>query len=121
MRTPAIALLLLFVPTMLIAYDDLFSGNKLKELMDHKDPVVTPQVVHDRGIAQGFVMGVAGVLSTGEYYCPPTGSTQSQAYDVVKKYLEDHPENRYLPAHFLVAEALKQSFPCSVWREGGVK
>jgi len=111
MRTLTIALLLLFVPTMSIAYDgsfrERFDGNELKEFMDYKD-----STRFQSGFAQGFVMGLSIGLSGIGYFCPPPGSIQGQGYDVVKKYLEDHPENRHESAAVLAMDALRQSFPC---------
>jgi hypothetical protein len=44
--------------------------------------------------------------------CPGKGVTNEQVVDVVVKWLEDHPENRELPAPYIIMESLNKAFPC---------
>lgn len=44
--------------------------------------------------------------------CRPTAVTYPQIADVVKRYLEEHPESRHKGASFLVAEAIYYAWPC---------
>ena len=71
--------------------------------------------------SQSDVVGVAyttGVLDSegwvakGLPYCPPAGVVNSQAIDIVKRYLADRPEERHKPAPLLIYTALSKAFPC---------
>jgi len=62
------------------------------------------------GVCYGIVTGVVQVSSAR--FCVPKGVIGSQLFDVVKKYLRDHPERRHLSAGVFVEEALQRTFPC---------
>jgi Ssp1 endopeptidase immunity protein Rap1a len=69
------------------------------------------------GICLGFVAGIADVMGTGSAIlgskaCIPEHGTAAQARDVVKRFLEQHPERRLYFATGLVADALADAFPC---------
>ena len=69
------------------------------------------------GICLGYVMGITDVMSTGSAIlgwraCLPLQVAATLAQDVVKQYLEQHPERRHYAAAGLVAEALAGAFPC---------
>jgi hypothetical protein len=69
------------------------------------------------GVCLGFVVGVADVMGTGSAIlgrraCLPSPVAGGQAQDVVKRYLERHPEARHYAAVSLAAEALEEAFPC---------
>ena len=67
----------------------------------------------------GFIAGAwAGALIEGSVYHPgkpnfviPNEANLSQLKDVVVKFLNEHPEQRHLPAGVLVLLALKEAFP----------
>src|SRR5688500_17634980 len=61
------------------------------------------------GNCVGYVWGVAGALD-GSSFCLSKGVQQRQVIDVVKRWLDDHPEVRHFAASCLVAEALKEKF-----------
>ena len=89
-----------------------YTGNILYDFM-------TSQVVGERGAAIAYVAGVADAdeltVTTRRIappFCIPKGVTGSQATDVVKKYLEVHPEQRHYPAAGLVVVAFAEAFPC---------
>lgn len=66
----------------------------------------------------GYVSGVvdmnavAAVRRGSPVFCLPAHVTVQQAIDVVRKFLEDHPEKRHAAAADMVAEALSRGFPC---------
>jgi hypothetical protein len=69
------------------------------------------------GLCMGFVMGIADAMSTGNailgtMMCLPEHVTGEQAQDVVKQFLEQHPERRHYTATTIAADALKEAFPC---------
>ena len=60
----------------------------------------------------GYVAGVAAGSQIRATFCLG-GVTSNQLRDVVKFWLRDHPEKRNLAGSLLVAEALKEKFPCN--------
>ena len=68
-------------------------------------------VYFERGFCQGYIIGVINTLSQ-RVFCFPDSATAGQAEDVVKQWLEGHPEVRHLAAERLVALALFEAFPC---------
>ena len=88
-----------------------YTGNELWSLCSGKSDYAS-------GVCIGFVAGVADTLAVGTGIlglgraCFPEQVTEGQARDVVKRYLEQHPERRHYTAANLVAEALVEAFPC---------
>ena len=103
MKTLAIAVLLLFVPTASIA-EYFYDGTQLQLYM--KEGVV------GESIATGYVAGVVDSFDGIGIFCAPVGITLLQLVAIVKKYLEENPERWHITASKLVAEALQKSFPC---------
>ena len=69
------------------------------------------------GLCAGFVVGIADAMSNvtgilGRRACIPLPVSRGQVLDVVKRYLEQHPETRHDSAVSLVAQALSEAFPC---------
>jgi Rap1a immunity proteins len=64
------------------------------------------------GACVGYVMGVASSLE-GSAFCFPAGVEKGQIVDVIKRWLEDHPELRHYAASSLITSALKERFPCN--------
>lgn len=64
----------------------------------------------------GYVTSIAHVMSTGAVVGGFTACTQgaanTQMVEVVKRFLERHPEARQNAAGRLVAQALAETFPC---------
>ena len=66
-----------------------------------------------------YILGAADVLmlnddteTTMQSPCPSAGVTEQQIAEVVVKWLSDHPEQRHLPAPYIVMTALNEAFPC---------
>ena len=64
-----------------------------------------------------FIYGyVEGVIDARQYiadgYCIPSPVQARQLRDVVCMYIQNNPQNRQIPAGYLVIEALKQAWPC---------
>jgi hypothetical protein len=90
---------------------DATTGNDLWSKCTSKDGVF------DRAICDGYVAAISEAMGppNGVYdfrACFPERSTRGQLVDVVKQYLDRHPEQRHLPAVTLVANALATAFPC---------
>jgi hypothetical protein len=62
------------------------------------------------GTCVGYIWGVAGVLE-GSSFCLK-GVQPNQLVDVIKRWLDDHPEVRHYAASSLIETALKEKFPC---------
>ena len=52
------------------------------------------------------------VVSHGIYCLPPAGIVNDQMVRVVKKYLDEHPEELHQSARILILFALREAFPC---------
>jgi hypothetical protein len=89
------------------------SGNRLYEDCSSEN-------YFNRGYCGGYVVGIvdtieamqaSGVLPESAL-CIPEGATKGQLADVVRQYLDDHPERRHADAGSLVPEALGTAFRC---------
>lgn len=80
------------------------SGNKL--LSDHNSNHSV-----EKGIALGFVMGVADA-GNGILFCAPRTSTAGQLQDMVMATLNNHPEIRHLRANEIIEYTLRRAWPC---------
>jgi hypothetical protein len=97
-------LALLMAPMVAQAQNNGFwTGNELLSRMQDEAIVA-------RGVALGYVSGVADTLD-GSAYCSPQ-ITAGQARDVVKLFLERNPGYRHYSAAVLVGAALKEQWPC---------
>jgi hypothetical protein len=89
---------------------DMMTGNELWSLCTSKE-------VSERLLCDGYVTAISEAIGppNGVYSqlaCLPENGTRGQFIDVVKRYLESHPERRHLPAVGLVGNALSSAFPC---------
>jgi hypothetical protein len=64
------------------------------------------------GLCMGFIMGVHDLASGSNEVCAPKGVTIGQVMDVVKKYLNDHPEKGHYSADSVIWIALQEVWPC---------
>jgi hypothetical protein len=83
------------------------------ELLDY----CTSQDASERGYCYGYVNAIAEAERrpagfNGWYNCLPAESTRKQLVDVVKRWLDQHPEQRHYSAAGLIAQALSEAFPC---------
>lgn len=63
------------------------------------------------GFYEGYVDGVFDAYN-GILICSPNNIKAGQVFDIVFKYLQNHPENRNLSANYLVLKALQEVWPC---------
>src|SRR5262249_14851632 len=103
----AVALLLVSVASVDAAF---FDGNKLKELVDARNRVDTNRTRDgdylDAALFTGYVLGVADALE-GILICTSEGIKARQLVGLVKKYVEDHPEDWNIKGDLLVHRALQ--------------
>ena len=89
----------------------LYSGNDLWSRCSGKGDL-------NIGLCGGFVVGITDAMMgsgggiSGRRACIPLSVLVEQITDVVKRYLEQHPEQRHYSAASLVAQALSETFPC---------
>jgi hypothetical protein len=72
-----------------------------------------------QGICYGFVSAIAEAARHpdglyGVHVCLPEESTWQQTVDVVKRWLNLHPEERHYAASGNVTKALAAAFPCKL-------
>jgi hypothetical protein len=72
------------------------TGNQLKECSE--------------AFFEGYVVGATDGVHFGA--CIPEGVTNDQVYEVVRKYLKDHPEELHLHAVTLIKKAFIKAWPC---------
>ena len=87
-------------------------GNALHKVCQYPNVEFFPY-----GDCLGYTSGVSDVMTGGNIVdglraCIGTNVSRGQAKDVVKRWLENHPQYRHLPARSLVAAALAEAFPC---------
>ena len=78
-------------------------GNRLHGYANSDDPV-------QLSIFFGYVTGV--VDAHWGALCIPKDASSAQIKDMVKVYLEDHPEERHHTADSIVINAINEAFPC---------
>ena len=95
--------LILLAATPVMAID----GNILKHYADADDKLSSS---YGSGLFVGYVLGVRE--ETLSKLCIPEGVIHGQSLDVIKKYLNDHPEELHLPASALILKAIQAAWPC---------
>jgi len=63
------------------------------------------------GIYEGYVFGVFDAYNQ-ILICSPQNVRGGQVFDIVFKYLQNHPEERNKAADFIVLKALSRVWPC---------
>jgi hypothetical protein len=107
----ALATVLALWPWVALAVDanGLVDGNKLMRWCEDK-----PDDSFLRGLCLGYVEATADTLMAERpgRQCISRDVTFGQLEDVVRTYLQEHPEKRQYGANVIVASALTQAFPC---------
>ena|SRR5271157_2858272 len=100
------------------------TGNWLKECtdkgeqafaaMDKGEGASTSEVGEAAVFAAIFFGYVEGVTDQGwsPAPCIPEGADRKQIFEVVRKYLKDHPEELDLRATTLIQKAVNEAWPC---------
>lgn len=96
-------------PSICIADDMPSDGNRLYEEYQHYKNGETTYLA---GHYMGYVQGVADAIN-GELFCIPNSVKNMQLFDIVGKSLEQYPELRHKTKSWLVATALRKSYPCA--------
>lgn len=108
--------LMALVPTAVLAQIALYpeSGNWLHEQYQGFKVKRSPEQV----VYAYYVYGVVdaeirrGLLGEKGSWCQPPGVLMTQYLDIVGRYLEAHPERRYILRAGLIVEALAEAWPC---------
>ena len=118
-------MVLCFVATLLITASAMArTGNWLKECteragqafaaMDKGEKASITEVGEAAVFAAIFFGYVEGVVDEGwsPAPCITEGVAKKQIFEVVRKYLKDHPEELDLPATTLIQKAVNKAWPC---------
>lgn len=65
-----------------------------------------------RELASGYIDAVWKEWNGGGLFCIPEVDTQALAFDAVKTYLENNPDQRYRPRRYLIVQGLRGAYPC---------
>lgn len=100
-------LLALHAPITALAYFE--TGNSLYKDLNSGDPVA-------RIASMAYISGVADATRTEPNkkiaHCIPYGVTKGQIRDIVKLFMDNHPEYRHYVAPDVITTALAVAFPC---------
>lgn len=106
------ALFSVWMVTIAPASADFYDGNRLKAAIDQTSSDEKLEKHSNLMEVLGYVEGVADAFNHVEH-CMAEGVTAGQSLDVVRQYLDGHPELRHYGAARLVKAALAKSFPCT--------
>ncbi len=70
------------------------------------------KIGYDTGWCRGLISGFLEEMSWRENICVPDGVTHTQAWRVVKKYLDDNPTLLHKRYSVLIRTALVEAWPC---------
>ena len=106
------AIMLLSLLTISKAYASFQNGNTFyQECQPSSDYI-------NSAICMGYVEGVTDTfivltaVQKKKIVCMSSDVSARQSFDIVLKYLADHPETRNMEAEVIVMMALKNAFPC---------
>jgi len=92
---------------------DYFNGEHLQSYLSSDNE-------SQRSAAMGYVAGILDmhVVMVSSYsapplFCRPNGVSRQEARDVVKRYIEKHPEALQVFAADVITRALGEAFPCA--------
>lgn len=106
---------MLATPAQAVDGNQLFKWGKEWKRSDTQD-------ARDAGSYTGYIQGFIDLhrdladpeigIIKAKFFCLPPGAQPGQAFAVVIRYLEAHPEKHDFTASSLVASALWEAFPC---------
>jgi len=92
--------------------DFVSSGNAFLRICQPRDE----KRAFTRGVCSGYVIGVADgvamLTADSPYFCSSANVENGQKYDVVVKYIKEHPEKAHLQTPHLIVDAMIDAFPC---------
>jgi Rap1a immunity proteins len=91
------------------------SGVDVKRMLDTWSRMAVSGVSDEETMDVSFLQGyVAGTMdSMYGQFCPPTALSVDQSLGIVRKYLDEHPEQWHRNRAWLIHQALLTTFPCS--------
>ena len=97
---------------------ELSSHELRRQLLSDEQLVANPKqptiaLLSDAQAAMGYVRGVSDALAIGLPSCQPLNASPGQKMAIVRKFLQEHPENWSEPAVTIVLTALKSAFGCN--------
>jgi hypothetical protein len=99
-----VLIILLTIPAKAsLSAGNYFNGNDIYAFATSEDPV-------KEALFNGYVSGVMDANT--EILCVPVEVTLQQAADIVRKYLEQHPDIRHFAGRGFVILSITEAFPC---------
>ncbi len=103
-----------------VAQADLESASRLKDMCFGSGKFAGKLKEVAEGVCWGYITGVADVVVAGTSVagitaCAPQGPegiSRGRIIEIAKSYLDRNRERLRLPAYALIAEALRDAFPC---------
>jgi hypothetical protein len=96
-------------------------GNKLQKTCRSTDmdaaSTVNVLTGFDAGVCLGYISGVGDSFTPEARTCWPEPLKAGQAISIVRKYLQDHPEQLHIEGVTLVSTALQEAFPNNCQRQ----
>ena len=91
---------------------DFVSGSQLFEYLQGE---INGNGDFNAGVGSGYVIGVVDTLNRITFCVPlgGSGATIGQINHVVYNYMQQHPQQWNKPAGVVVADALRNSWPCN--------
>ena len=83
--------------------------DQLRSMFNNDDPKIVV-AIRECSLAEGYTQGIVSHMNYHGEFNLPNHVTIGQIYDVVKKYLTDHPESRNQPSVALVETAVKAAW-----------
>jgi hypothetical protein len=103
-------ILVVFLISFNVFATSFYSGNDLKRKVNSTELI-------DYGFSFGYISAVSDSINKKKVFgypvCLPDDVELKQLVDVVKIYMNSHPNLLHYAANSLVAEALTDAFPCS--------
>jgi hypothetical protein len=109
LKKALLALATLLFLFFIIVYAQFKTGNNIYSMLTNSNSNMFIQAAEEN-YAMGYIIGVYDSFD-GIFFSAPTGVTQGQVFDVVKKYLEENPASRHEIASKLIIRALAEAFP----------
>jgi hypothetical protein len=98
-----------------------FSGESLDKMCGSEEPEIKAACdLWISGFSAGLFAGQAS-KKIGDQTCLPNGVTGAHAAEIVRKFIEDNPQQLQFGAEVIALTALRQAFPCAPPKQAKAK
>lgn len=81
---------------------DAYNGKRLQKTCESKSL-----------FCDGYILGIVDARYDEGTFCLAGKVDTSRIVDIVKRYLQEHPDYGHVDASVLVSDALREKFPCN--------